>query len=723
MESRNRHPAPDLRHLPRKGVNLAVNSMGKQKTINLDLVTKYSDLFVAAAAVVIIGMMIMPMPQWLLDVLITLNITASLTILLVTVYSVNTLEFASFPAMILVSTLFRLALNISATRLILLQASAGSVIGAFGSVVVGGNYVVGVVVFIILVIVQFMVITNGTGRVAEVAARFTLDAMPGKQMAIDADLNAGLIDEKIARERRTAISREADFYGAMDGASKFVKGDSMAAVLMIIVNIIGGVLIGVMQRHMDAMTALQTYTLLTVGQGLVTQIPALLVSTATGLMVTKAASENSLGNDLSREVFSQPKALMVTAIICGVLALIPGMPKLPFLLVAGGGVIVANMFKKQPAKHGTEASEMPEAPKRPESMTDLLTVDPIEAELGYGLIPLADPKQGGDLLERITAVRRHAAMELGLLVPAIRVRDNLQLKPNAYSVKLRGHEVGGGEIYPGQLLAMNPGTATVQLKGIETVEPAFGLPATWISEHQQAEAELSGYTVVDPLTVLVTHLTELIRKHSPEMLTRQDTQTLLDNLKAQSPAVVDELIPQLLTAGDVQKVLQNLLAERVSIRDLATILEALADASRVTKDPDVLAEYVRQSLARQITNQYQSPDGAVRVFAVDPSIEQTIADGLRQTDGGVQLVLDPVTVQRILEGTKTQVERMAASGHQPIALCSPRVRLHYRRLVERMTPALAALSYNELCPGAKLETVGMVTLTNEDTANKIPQYA
>lgn len=702
---------------------MAVNIASKTKPGKLGAIMRHNDLLVAVAAIVVIGMMIVPMPQWMLDILLTLNITMALTILLVTVYSVHPLEFASFPSMLLVSTLFRLSLNISATRLILLQGSAGSVIGAFGSVVVGGNYVVGLVVFIILVIVQFVVITNGTGRVAEVAARFTLDAMPGKQMAIDADLNAGIIDEKEARSRRKTVAREADFYGAMDGASKFVRGDSIASIIMIIVNVLGGFLIGITQRHMDFMTAMQTYTLLTIGQGLVTQIPALLISSATGLMVTKSASESSLGNDMARELLSQPKAMMVTAGICGVLALVPGLPKLPFIVVAAAGAGMAYMMKQQVAVKPVETQAAPEAPKKPESMTDLLVVDPIEVELGYGLIPLADPKQGGDLLERITSVRRHSAMELGLVVPAIRVRDNLQLRPNSYSVKLRGLEIASGEIYPGQQLAMDPGTATAVLKGIETTEPAFGLPATWISDHQQSEAEMSGYTVVDPLTVLVTHLTELIRRHSSEILTRQDTQALIENLKAQSPAVVEELIPQLLTVGDVQKVLQNLLAERVSIKDLATILETLADTARITRDIDLLTEYVRQGLSRQITKQYQSPDGTVHVFALDPSVEQVIVDGLRQTDAGIQLIIDPVTVQKILEGTKIQVERMAAAGYQPVAFCSPRVRVYYRRLVERMSQTIAVLSYNELCSGAKLETVSMVTFNNEDSTNQIQQYA
>jgi flagellar biosynthesis protein FlhA len=685
----------------------------------LPLIAKYSDAFVAVAAVLILGMMIVPLPEWFLDVLLTLNITMALAILLVTVYVTEPLQFSSFPSMLLLTVLFRLSLNIAATRLILVNASAGAVISAFGTVVVGGNYVVGIVIFAILVIVQFVVITNGTSRVAEVAARFTLDAMPGKQMAIDADLNAGLIDEKEARRRRSAVSRAADFYGAMDGSSKFVRGDSIAAIIMIIVNIIGGFIVGVAQRHMDFMAALQTYTLLTVGMGLVTQIPGLLVSSAAGLMVTKTASEGNLGSEVAGQIFSQPKALMTTAGICGVLALIPGLPKLPFLLIAAGGYWLGTTMKNQAAKPlAKPASETAaQAPKSPESMTDLLTVDPIEIELGYGLIPLADPKQGGDLLERITAVRRQAALDLGLLVPAIRVRDNMQLNANTYVMKLRGVEIAHGDLYVGHLLAMNSTGAATPLQGINTTEPAFGLPATWISEIQQSEAELAGYTVVDPLTVLITHVTEVLRKNAAEILTRQDTQTLIDAVKAKSPAIVSELIPDLLTLGDVQKVLQNLLVERVSVRDMATILEALSDGARITKDPDALTEYVRQALCRQITSQWQGADGTLHVFTLDPSVEQIVADGIRQLDTGAQLVLEPGAARKILAATKDQTERMAALGYQPVALCSPRTRVHFRRLVERMASTLAVLSFNELASTTRLETVGMVELTNENAQN------
>lgn len=683
---------------------------------------KYTDLLVAAGLVAVIAMMIIPIPEWVLDVFLALNVSLALTVLLVAMYTVKPLEFSSFPSLLLVTTLFRLGLNIAATRLVLLNASAGSVVGAFGSVVVGGSYVIGLVIFAILIIVQFVVITNGTIRTAEVAARFTLDAMPGKQMAIDADLNAGIIDEHEAVRRREYITKEADFYGAMDGASKFVRGDAIAAIIMILVNMLGGFIIGVMQRHMDFMAAMQTYVLLTIGVGLATQIPALLISTAAGLMVTKAASEEDVGTDLASQVLAQPKPLLITAGICASLLLVHGMPKIPFLLIAVGALVLGRILQQQAAKPVAEDTVV-EAPKMPETMTDLLTVDPIEVELGYGLIPLADPKQGGDLLDRITAVRRQAALDLGLLVPAIRVRDNMQLKPNTYIIKLRGIEVARGEVYVGHLLAMDPGTATSPLQGIETTEPAFGLPATWIADMQRSEAEMAGYTVVDPPTVMITHLTETLRTHASEILSRQDTQQLIEAIKEQSPAVVSELIPDLLTLGDVQRVLQNLLAERVSIRDTATILEALGDAARFVKDSDLLTEHVRAALCRQITAQYQTPDATVHVFTLDPAMEQAVAEGIRQTEAGMQLVLEPGLVQRMMQGTRDQVERLAAMGYQPVALCSPRTRIHFKRLADRMIPTLAVLSYNELAPGVKLDTVGMVMVENESSEDQVVQYA
>ena len=678
---------------------------------------RYSDLFIAGAAVVIVGMMILPLPHWVLDGLLCLNITLALVVLLVTMYTPQPLGFASFPSLLLLVTLFRLALSISATRLILLHGSAGAVIAAFGQVVVGGNYVVGLVIFALLVVIQFVVITNGAGRVAEVAARFTLDAMPGKQMAIDADLNAGIIEESEAQRRRMDVAREADFYGAMDGASKFVRGDAIAAIIMIIVTILGGIGVGLINRggDFDIVGVLQTYTLLTVGMGIATQIPALIVSTATGLMVTKAASEHSLGWELVSQVFSQPKAIAVTAVVFAVIALVPGIPKAPFLMVAVMAGLVAHFLSQNEKRAHRAAADASgqgrsEAPQAPENMMDLIGVDTLELQIGYGLIPIADPKQGGELLERITMVRRQAALDLGLVVPAIRVRDDIQLGANQYRFGLRGVEIGGGEVYPGQLLAMNPGGATGTIHGTQTVEPAFGLPAVWISEASRNEAEMAGYTVVDPVTVLITHLTEIIRKHAAELLSRQETRALLDAVKETSPAVVDELVPNLLTVGEVQSVLANLLSERVSIRDLATVLETLADFAKLTKDIDVLTEYVRQRLARSICRQYTGPDGKIFVFTLHPELEQTLADNIRQTELGARLVLEPGLVQQVLESTAPAVQKQADLGRTPVALCSARVRPHFRRLIEHSFPMVAVLSYNEIDSTTQVETTGVVKL-------------
>ena len=682
----------------------------------LGQLARHSDLMIAAAAVSVVGMMILPLPHWVLDFLLCGNISLALSILLVTMYTGKPLEFSSFPSLLLMTTLFRLALNISATRLILLHGDAGAVITAFGSVVVGGNYVVGIVVFIILVIIQFVVITNGAGRVAEVAARFTLDAMPGKQMAIDADLNAGIIDEIEAQKRRRDVAREAEFYGAMDGATKFVRGDAIAAIIMIIVNVLGGFAVGVAQRGMDLMQAAQTYTLLTVGEGLVTQIPALLISTATGLMVTKNGSEKNLGWELMSQIASRPKAIGITACVFAVLVIVPGMPKFPLLIAAILIGLVAFFLSQSEQKAVIDAKNLaaqpPALPTAPESMADLIGVDPLSLEIGYGLIPLADPKQGGELLDRITLVRRQSAMDMGVLVPAVRVRDNVQLGANEYIFKLRGIEIARGEIYAGQFLAMNPGGAAEKLSGIDTTEPAFGLPATWISEAQRIHAEVAGYTVVDPTTVLITHITELVRRHAADLLTRQETQELIDAAKQTSPVVVSELIPEVMGLGDVQKVLQNLLMERVSIKDIVTILEALADFAGSTKDTDILTEYVRQRLGLAICRQHQGLDGKLTVFAFHPMVEQTIVDNVRQTEFGIRLILEPGVVQELLMAIKTQIEFLSQRGHAPIALCSPRTRLHIRRLIESSFPMLAVLSYAEIAPDINIDSIGMVKLSN-----------
>jgi flagellar biosynthesis protein FlhA len=557
--------------------------------------------------------------------------------------------------------------------------------------------------------------------VAEVAARFTLDAMPGKQMAIDADLNSGTINEDQARARRKAVAREADFYGAMDGASKFVRGDAIAAIIMIVVNVIGGFAVGVMQHQMDFTTAIQTYTLLTVGEGLVSQIPALLISTAAGLIVTRTASEENLGKDMSGEIMSQPRAAMLAAGVVAILGLVPGLPKLPFFLIAGGLGFVgytlqqrdnARKTKPAPGAPGAAAGGKPEV-KGPEDMTQLLGVDTLEVEIGYGLILLADPKQGGELLDRITLVRKQVAGDLGIIVPAVRVRDNVTLRPNDYVIKLMGVEIARGEIYPGQMLAMNPGTATARLAGKETIEPAFGLPAMWIPEPLRTEAEMGGYTLVDPLTVLITHLSETIRKHAHEILSRQDMQGLVDSVRSSAPAVVDELIPNQMSVGEIQKVVQNLLRERVSVRNLPAILENIADHCRATKDPDVLSEYVRQGMARSLSKAQTHGTDTLYAFTLHPRLEQALADSVRQTEVGGFAVLDPETMNRTLERTKAQIERMSQMGYAPVCLCSPRVRLYYRRLVERMAPQLVVLSYGEVASGIQVESTGMVSIEDD----------
>jgi len=682
----------------------------------LGALTRYSDIFVAAAAVAVVGMMILPIPHWLLDMSLCANIALALSVLLITMYTAEPLEFSSFPSLLLMTTLFRLALNISATRLILLHADAGTVINAFGSVVVGGNYVVGIVVFIIIIIIQFVVITNGAGRVAEVAARFTLDAMPGKQMAIDADMNAGIIDEVEAQRRRVQIAREADFYGAMDGASKFVRGDAIAAIIMIIINILGGFAVGIAQRGMGLTQAVQVYTLLTIGEGLVTQIPALLVSTATGLMVTKNGSERNLGWELMSQVFSSPKAIGITAAVFAAMVIVPGMPKTPLLIAAVMAGVVAYFLAQNQRQTEIDAKRRAmaekEGPVVPESMTALIGVDPLSLEIGYGLIPLADPKQGGELLERITLLRKQAAIEVGIIVPAIRVRDNVQLGANEYLVKLRGVEVSRGEAFIGQYLAMNPGGATEKLTGVHTTEPAFGLPATWIAESQRMFAEVAGYTVVDTTTVLITHLTELVRRHAADLLTRQETQEIIDAAKESAPTVVNELVPEVMGIGDIQKVLQNLLRERVSIKDIVSILEGIADHATLTKDTDILTEYVRQRLALAICRQYQGNDGRITTFAFHPATEQVITDNVRQTEIGARLILEANLVQELLRAVRDQIENLSSRGHVPVALCSPRIRLHVRRLVEQNFPMLAVLSYAEIAPNINVDSIGMVKLND-----------
>src|SRR5579884_2131984 len=672
------------------------------------------DLTMAVAAIVVIGLMVIPLPTVLLDVLLAVNITSALTILLVSMYVGDALEFSVFPSLLLVMTLFRLGLNVAATRLILLQGEAGTVISAFGNFVGGGNFVVGVVVFLILMIIQFVVSTNGAGRVAEVAARFTLDAMPGKQLAIDADLNAGLINETEARRRRRNIEMEADFYGAMDGASKFVRGDAIAAVVIVLVNVFGGFGVGVLQQGLSLTAALQNYTLLTVGDGLVSQIPALLISTATGIMVTRAASEANLGRDVIGQFAKNPRAFGIAGAVLLVLAAIPGLPKLPFLLIGSIALVGAwavNRNQGRAAAAATAAEHAQAAAAKPqENVADLLTVDPMELEIGYGLIPLVDQEQGGNLLSRITMIRRQLALDLGIVLPTIRVRDNLQLRPNTYVVKLRGVEVARGEVMVTHFLAMNPGTAEEGLEGIPTTEPAFGLPALWISSGQRETAELLGYTVVDPSSVLTTHLTEVIKTHAPAILSRQDVKSLVDNLRRDYPALLDELIPNLVGLGEIQKVLQNLLRERVSVRDLVTVLESIADAARTTKDTDVLTEFARRGLARSISAQYKDDQNNLPAMMLAPQVDQMLSWALQQTDQGTMIAIDSPTAQRLIGRIGREMERMAQQGHQPVLICSSRLRLPLRRLTERSLPNLVVLSFAEIVPQVNVVSSGLVAL-------------
>ncbi|NPV53677.1 MAG: flagellar biosynthesis protein FlhA [Firmicutes bacterium] len=693
--------------------NLRTANLGIARRIPVNNLAKYSDILVAVAIVAILVMMIIPMPTMVLDVLLTLNITGALVILLVTLYALEPLDFSAFPSLLLIATLFRLALNVSSTRLILLHAYAGRVIESFGNFVVGGNYVVGMVVFLILVVIQFIVITNGAGRVAEVAARFTLDAMPGKQMSIDADLNAGLITEQEARARRRAIEQEADFYGAMDGASKFVRGDAIAGIIITCINILGGIVIGVIQLKMPVMEALQRYALLTVGDGLVSQIPALLISTATGIIVTRAASESNLGEDLARQVLAQPRAVAIGAGMLLLFGMVPGLPKAPFFMIAiAAGALAYALYSAGEAATEEAAPKPADQPRAPENFMNLLAIDPLELEIGYGLIPLTDEAEGGDLLNRVTMVRRQVALELGLVLPHIRIRDNIQLRPGEYAIRIKGVELARGEILMGRYLAMNPGLATEPVPGIEVREPAFGLPAIWVTEDVKENAEAAGYTVVDPSSVIVTHLAEVIKAHAAEILGRQDVSNLLDNLKQSQPAVVEEVVPSLLTIGEVQKVLQNLLRERISIRDMATILEALGDYARVTRDIDALTEYARAALARNICRQYKNAAGELVAATIDPGVEDIIAQAIQHSEAGSTLALEPAVVHRFTAALAKQAEKMVESGNQPVVLCRASVRPYVRRLTERLLPNLVVLSYNEIVPDQKVRTVGMVSIDN-----------
>jgi len=677
------------------------------------------DTLVAFAVISIVVMFIVPMKPEVLSVLLVFNLAFSLIILLLTMFTTEILQLTVFPTLLLITTLFRLGLNVASTRLILTDGYAGDVVEAFGNFVVQGDYIVGAILFIIIFIIQFVVITNGSGRVAEVAARFTLDAMPGKQMSIDADLNAGIITEREAMEKRKDLQKEADFYGSMDGASKFVKGDAVAGIIIVIINIIGGVLVGMVNMDLSAGEALKKFSLLTIGDGLVNQIPALLISTSAGILVTRSASDESFGKELSEQLTSFPNVIAITSVILLMLGLIPSLPSVPFLVLSAITAYFAYSLDKdgkgkkkttQQAKEEVQATEA--IKKEPENIMNLFQVDMLEIEIGYGLIPLTDSGAGGDLLDRIAAVRRQCALELGIAVQPIRIRDNLQLGTNEYRIKIKGSEVAHGEIMSNHYLAMDPVNSTVDIEGIKTIEPTFGLPAVWISSDQKDKAEMMGLTIVDPVTVLITHLTEVIKQHSHELLGRQEVKMLLDVVKENYGAVVDELVPDLMSLGEVQKVLQNLLKEGVPIRDMVTILESLADNSRTTKDTELLTEYVRISLGRVICKPFIDEDNNINVITMDPELEQLIGDNIHKSIQGSFPSLNPDITQKIFTNINEIVQNTGFYNNSPVILCSPRIRPALKRMLELVFPEVAVISMNEVPGNIGINSVGMVTLND-----------
>ncbi|MEG6565966.1 flagellar biosynthesis protein FlhA [Thermoanaerobacterium saccharolyticum] len=670
---------------------------------------KFSDLIAAIFVVGIVLIIIIPVPSILLDFLLILNISLSIIILLTTMYVKDAMDFSVFPSILLITTLMRLSLNISSTRLILTSGFAGNVIHAFGSFVISNNPIVGFIVFVIIAIVQFIVITKGAERVSEVSARFTLDAMPGKQMSIDADLNAGIINDKEAKERRKKIQEEAKFFGSMDGASKFVKGDAIVGIIIMIINIVAGLIIGMTIKGMDINQAINTYTILTVGDGLVSQIPALLISTATGIIVTRTASETNMGNDVIMQLIKEPRVLQMTGILLMLMAFVPMLPAIPLLII--GSLFTYLGFanrKKNSANDEIKKDDLKELEeiRDPKRAYDLLQVDPIELEFGYELIPIAS----SELLDRIVMIRRQIALDLGLVVPMVRLRDNIQLKPNEYIIKIRGNEVGKGDVYVNKYLCMQVGEINSDIKGISTREPAFGLPALWIDDSEKQKAEMLGCTVVDVPSVISTHLTNIIKRHSDELLGRQEVKELLDNVKLSNPALVDEIVPKLLSLGDIEKVLCNLLREEISIRDMVTILETLADYAPTTKDTDVLTEYVRQSLKRAITNKY-AKDGKLQVITLDPEVERSIQNAINQTEHGSYLALPPDSTQKILKAVHNIIKKITIKGEQPIILTAPIIRFYLRKLIEQISKDIVVLSYNELLPNVEVFSVGTVKLS------------
>jgi flagellar biosynthesis protein FlhA len=686
----------------------------KSGKANMARLFKNGDIFVIAGLFGTVLLMILPIHPIFLDGFLAISIALSLLILLSILYVKEPAEFTGFPTLLLFVTLFRLSLNIASTRLILLDGYAGHIIETFGNFVVRGNYVVGLVIFLILVLINFIVITKGAGRIAEVAARFTLDAMPGKQMAIDAELNAGMINEPEARARRRAVEQEADFYGAMDGASKFVRGDAIAAILITLINVLGGFAIGILQKGMSVNEALSRFTLLSIGDGLVSQIPALITSTAAGILVTRAAAKEELGNELAKQLLSYPKVMSILTVMLVVFAIVPGLPMFPFLLLASfSGFLAYNLRGQQPGAKAATA-DAPGAPAAkgqaatPDKLESLLNLDSLQIELGYGLISLADVRKGGDLLERVTGVRKTFAQDMGVIIPPIRLRDNLQLEANRYRFLLKGNPIVEGELMPNHWLAMNASNSKVVLKGMPTVEPVFKLPATWIAESERKNAEVSGYTVVDAPSVLVTHLSETVKRNCHEILSRQDVQNLLDNLKTTNPTVVSELIPAQLNVGQVQRILQNLLAEGVSIRNLAGILEKVSDHTGMTKNPDELSEYARRALGAQIIKPYQGEKGGLQAITLDPRLEQQIAQGVRQSPNEISLTMEPKLARHVVDTLSQKLQQLLSSGQPPVVLCAPQIRLAFRRFFETTFSDLTVLAYTEVPARVEIQSNGTI---------------
>lgn len=659
--------------------------------------------------------LIIPIPPFILDLLITVNISVTLLLLLVTLHAKGPLDLSTFPSLLLFLTLFRLSLNVASTRQILLHGYGGQVIASFGEFVVGGNVVVGMVVFLIIIVIQFIVITKGATRISEVAARFTLDAMPGKQMSIDADLNAGLITEDQARHRRELISKEAEFHGAMDGASKFVSGDAIAGIVIVLINIVGGMVMGV-RNGMPVAEALQHYTILTVGDGLVSQIPSFIIATASAVIITKTSSSENLGRDLTGQMFSQPNAVAFASGILAVFSIIPGLPKLPFMIFAGFFGILFFLLKKSGKKLVMEESKERETkknahePSSEEDVERLLHVDRMGIEVGYKIVPLVDPLKNGGILERINALRRQMARDMGMIVPPIRVRDNLHLGANQYVIKIRGQDIAKGDVFPECYLAIDSGGTTKSIDGTKTTDPAYGLPAVWITGSVKDDAEASGYTIVDPVSVMITHLTEIIKNHAYEILCREDVQKLIENLKKESPSLIEELTPSVLPLGSVQEVLKNLLKEQIPIRDMATILETIADYVTATKDTELLTEYVRQRLSRTICQKYQNVEGKIGVISFDPQLEQAIANAIHKTDRGNLLALEPLMAQKLIDKLTEVIRGSLATGYEVVLLTSSNIRSHIRHLIENALPQVAVLSYKEVSSGVKIDSVGIVKL-------------